>query len=171
MLSESERHTEDETYLRAQLVILLAGRAAERLLIGTVSSGADDDIRRATSMARAMVARWGMSPELGPIDLRRSEDHPFLGQAIAQPRDHADATAALVDKAVMELLKQSEATATELLTAHRTEIESLIAELEQQETLGFDEIRRLLDPSGGMQPQRDLAQETARVPHVGGERN
>jgi cell division protease FtsH len=171
MLSESERHTEDETYLQAQLVILLAGRAAERLLIGTVSSGADDDIRRATKMARAMVARWGMSPELGPIDLRRSEDHPFLGQAIAQPRDHADATAALVDKAVMELLKKSEATATELLTAHRTEIESLIAELERQETLGFDEIRRLLDPSGSMEPQRDLAEETSRVPHVGGERN
>mgnify|MGYP000418685590 FL=1 len=170
MLSESERHTEEETYLRAQLVILLAGRAAERLLIGTVSSGADDDIRRATQMARAMVARWGMSPALGPIDLRRSEDHPFLGQAIAQPRDHADATAALVDKEVMELLKQAEETATELLTAHRPEIESLIAELEKQETLGFDDIRRLLDPSGSIGPQRKLAQDTARVPRVGTER-
>ena len=169
MLSESERHTEEETYLRAQLVILLAGRAAERLLIGTVSSGADDDIRRATRMARAMVARWGMSPELGPIDLRRSEDHPFLGQAIAQPRDHSDATAALVDKAVMALLKRAEETATELLTEHRNEIENLIAELEKQETLEFSDIRNLLDPTGTLQPQRKLAQDTSRVPHVGGE--
>ncbi|MGC9368020.1 MAG: ATP-dependent zinc metalloprotease FtsH [Paracoccaceae bacterium] len=167
MLSESERHTEDENYLRAQLVILLAGRAAERLLIGTVSSGADDDIRRATRMARAMVARWGMSPELGPIDLRRSEDHPFLGQAIAQPPDHADATAALVDEAVMALLKQAEETAAELLTAHQPEVENLIEELEKQETLEFGDIQRLLDPEGALKPERKLARDTSRVPRVG----
>ncbi|WP_212524323.1 ATP-dependent zinc metalloprotease FtsH [Actibacterium sp. MT2.3-13A] len=171
MLSESERHTEDEAYLRAQLVILLAGRAAERLLIGTVSSGADDDIRRATSMARAMVARWGMSDTLGPIDLRRSEDHPFLGQAIAQPRDHADATAALVDKEVMALLKQAEDDATALLSAHRAGIEALIAELEARETLDFDEIRRLLDPAGSTAPRPAPPEDPARVPRVGPERH
>ena len=99
MLAEAERHTLDEDYLRAQLVMLLAGRTAERVFVGTVSSGADDDIRRATGLARSMVARWGMTEELGPVDLRQAEDHPFIGQSIAQPRDFADATAAHVDSA------------------------------------------------------------------------
>ncbi|MCP1168811.1 AAA family ATPase, partial [Limimaricola sp. ASW11-118] len=99
MMRETERHTLDEPYLRAQLATLLAGRAAEKLLIGTVSSGADDDIRRATMLARSMVARWGMTTELGPIDLRQSEDQPFIGQSIAQPRNHADETAGQVDQA------------------------------------------------------------------------
>jgi cell division protease FtsH len=145
-LPESERHTLDEDYLRGQLVTLLAGRAAERLLVGTVSSGADDDIRRATDLARSMVARWGMTEDLGPVDLRQSEDHPFLGQSIAQPRDHADATAAQVDAAVISLLKQAEEQATTILTEHRARVEQLVSSLEAKETLELDEIRRCLDP-------------------------
>jgi len=76
--------------------------------LGSHSSGADDDIRRATAMARSMVARWGMDPDIGPVDLRESEDHPFLGQQIAQPRSFADETAAQVDQAVMKLLHTAE---------------------------------------------------------------
>ncbi|MFT6773535.1 MAG: cell division protease FtsH [Paracoccaceae bacterium] len=118
MLPENERHTLDEDYLRGQLVTLLAGRAAEKLLIGTVSSSAGDDIRRASELARAMVARWGMTEELGPVDLRQSEDQPFLGQSIAQPRGHADATEAQLDAAVIALLKEAERQAAETLAAH-----------------------------------------------------
>ncbi len=152
MLPESERHTLDEIYLRGQLVTLLAGRAAEKLLIGTVSSGADDDIRRATDLARSMVARWGMTEDLGPVDLRQSEDHPFLGQSIAQPRDHADATAAQVDAAVIALLKQAELQAAGILGEHRPAVEKLISSLEVNETLDFDEIRRCLDPDNKVIP-------------------
>ncbi|WP_397541314.1 ATP-dependent zinc metalloprotease FtsH [Roseovarius salis] len=148
MLSKEEHHTLPEAYLRAQLVVLLAGRAAEKSLIGTVSSGADDDIKRATGLARSMVARWGMADELGPIDLRQREDHPFLGQSIAQPREHADETAARVDAAVMALLKESEATARALIDDHREEILYLVRELEAKESLDFGEIERCL-ASGG----------------------
>ncbi len=140
MLSENDRHTLDETYLRAYLVTLLAGRAAEKLLIGTVSSGADDDIKKATDVARSMVARWGMTELLGPVNLRESEEHPFLGQTIAQPRNHADATAAEVDHAVIQLLKQAETEALELLTKHRSKIEALVAALEKEETLDHNQI-------------------------------
>ncbi len=118
MLPEHERHTLSEDYLRVQLTTLLTGRAAEKTLLGSVSSGADDDIRRATIMARSMVARWGMDPEIGPIDLRQSEDHPFLGQQIAQPRSFADETAARVDQAVIDLLHEAEKQATSLFRAH-----------------------------------------------------
>jgi len=152
MLPDSERHTLDEDYLRGQLVTLLAGRAAEKLLIGTVSSGADDDIRRATELARSMVARWGMTDDLGPVDLRQSEDHPFLGQTIAQPRGHADQTAAQVDEAVIALLKDAEQKAADILTKHRSRVELLVSSLEASETLDFDEISRCLDPESKVTP-------------------
>ena len=152
MLPENERHTLPEAYLRVQLTSLLAGRAAEKLLLGSVSSGADDDIRRATALARSMVARWGMDPEIGPVDLRESEDHPFLGQQIAQPRTFADETAARVDQAVMELLHAAEKQATQLIGDHRDQVILLVARLETEETLDLDAIKSCLDPSENVRP-------------------
>ncbi|MCO4848841.1 MAG: ATP-dependent zinc metalloprotease FtsH [Yoonia sp.] len=146
MLPENERQTLPEPYLQGQLTTLLAGRAAERLLMTSVSSGADDDIRRATTIARSMVARWGMDNEIGPIDLRDSDDHPFLGQTIAKPRNFADATAARVDAAVQVLLKAAEAKATEILTHHKDKVLVLATTLEQEETLDANAIRKCLDP-------------------------
>jgi cell division protease FtsH len=156
MLPESERYTLPEPYLKAQLITLLAGRAAERVLLGSVSSGADDDIRRATSLARSMLMRWGMDEGLGPIDLRVSEDHPFLGQTIAQPRLYADATAARADAAVQELLKESEAEAIKILMSNKDSVLALSAELEAKETLDAVEIRKYLDPNN-ITPLRDTA--------------
>jgi cell division protease FtsH len=145
-LSEEERHTLSEDYLQAQLITLLAGRAAEKLLLGSVSSGADDDIKRATEIARSMVARWGMSEELGAIDLRQHEEHPFLGQAMAQPRQYAEETAARVDRAVMKLLKQAEDAARRIIAEHETGVTSLIQRLESEEVLDLPRIRDCLEP-------------------------
>ncbi len=152
MLPEHDRHTLPEAYLRVQLTTLLAGRAAEMLLLGSVSSGADDDIRRATVLARSMVARWGMDPDIGPVDLRASEDHPFLGQQIAQPRSFSDQTAARVDQAVITLLHNAEAQATQILKAHRDQIDQLIARLEADETVDLPTIRACLGPTDGPTP-------------------
>lgn len=152
MLPENERHTLPEAYLRVQLTTLLAGRAAEKLLLGSVSSGADDDIRRATSLARSMVARWGMDPEIGPVDLRESEDHPFLGQQIAQPRTFADETAARVDQAVMNLLHAAEKQAVQLIGDHRDQVMLLVARLETEETLDLDDIKSCLEPNETIRP-------------------
>ena len=146
MLPENERHTLPEPYLRGQLTTLLAGRAAEKLLMKSVSSGADDDIHRATAIARSMVARWGMDDEIGPIDLRDSDDHPFLGQTIAKPRNFADATAARVDAAVQVLLKAAEAQATDILAQHKDKVTALATTLEREETLDANAIRKCLDP-------------------------
>ncbi|MCK4711750.1 MAG: ATP-dependent zinc metalloprotease FtsH [Marinosulfonomonas sp.] len=146
MLPEKERHTLAEGYLRSQLIILLAGRAAEKLLLGSVSSGADDDIRRATDLARSMVARWGMDTELGPINLRESEDHPFLGQKIAQPRSFSDETAARVDNAVIALLQEADTAAVKLIKTNRKAIEQLVTQLEAAETLDSKAIQKCLGP-------------------------
>ncbi|MCC5956698.1 MAG: ATP-dependent zinc metalloprotease FtsH [Natronohydrobacter sp.] len=146
MLPAHDRHTLSEAYLRAQLVTLLAGRAAEKLLLGSVSSGADDDIRRATALARSMVARWGMDPDIGPVDLRDSEDHPFLGQQISKPRSYSDETATRVDQAVIALLQDAEAKAVALIEDHRDQITRLVTRLEAEETLDLTAIRQCLDP-------------------------
>jgi len=146
-LPEEERHTLPEDYLYDRLAVMLAGRVAEQELLGSVSSGADDDIRQATSLARAMVGRWGMSKEIGPVDLRESEEHPFLGREIAQPRHFSETSAERVDKAVQSILMEAERCARETLVAHRRELDALVAMLEKDETLHREEIETCLGPA------------------------
>ena len=147
-LPEAERYTLPEGYLRDRLAVILGGRTAERLLLGSVSSGADDDIRQATALARAMVARWGMSTEVGPVDLRDSEEHPFLGREIAQPRRHSEASAKVVDNAVRKLLQDAETRAEKVISTNRARIEQLAAELERQETLYRAQVSSCLQGKG-----------------------
>ena len=150
-LPETERHTLPEDYLFDRLAVILAGRAAEEAVLGNVSSGADDDIHQATQLARAMVGRWGMSREIGPVDLRESDEHPFLGLEIAQPRRYSEHAAQAVDEAVQALLKKAEETAREVIRAHRGELDQLVAALEEKETLVRSEIEACL---GGRPGQR-----------------
>ena len=140
-LPEHERYTLSEEYLQARLAVMLGGRSAEQQLLGSVSSGADDDIAQATSLARAMVSRWGMSKDIGPVDLRDSEEHPFLGKEIAQPRHFSENSAQSVDKAVKQFLANAEKQAMDLIQAHRKQLEFLIKELEEQETLDKDQVK------------------------------
>ncbi|MEM7221807.1 MAG: ATP-dependent zinc metalloprotease FtsH [Pseudomonadota bacterium] len=158
MLPEEDRHTLPEGYLRDRLAVMLGGRGAEQELLGAVSSGAEDDIRQATQLARAMVARWGMSETIGPVDLRQSDQHPFLGREIAQPRQFGEATADEVDQAVQRLLRESEARATRIIRDRRAEIERLVEELESKETLTSDEIDAIIEkkPGDGTVPQETL---------------
>ena len=143
-LPKEERHTLPEEYLRDRLALTLGGRTAERELLASVSSGADDDIRQATTLARAMVGRWGMSPEIGPVDLRESEEHPFLGREIAQPRHFSENSAQAVDEAVRKLLLEAEQRALTIIRDHRDSLDRLIAALEKQETLHRPEIEKAL---------------------------
>ncbi|MEW5755334.1 MAG: ATP-dependent zinc metalloprotease FtsH [Pseudomonadota bacterium] len=143
-LPEHERHTLPKEYLCDRLVVILAGRAAESELLGSVSSGADDDIRQATVLARAMVARWGMSDEIGPMDLRESEEHPFLGREIAQPRRFSESSAQAVDQAVRRLLLDSEQRALDVIRTHAQALERLIALLEERESLEKADIEACL---------------------------
>jgi cell division protease FtsH len=143
---EEERHTLPEEYLQDRLAVMLGGRSAEKELLGSVSSGADDDIQGATELARAMVARWGMSESIGPVDLRDSEEHPFLGREMAQPRRFSESSAKAVDVAVRELLMNAESRAREVVRARRPALERLIATLESEETLQRDQIEGILEP-------------------------
>ena len=110
-----------EEYLRDRLAVILGGRTAEKALLGSVSSGADDDIRQATALARAMVSRWGMSEEI-----EHSAQH--------------------VDEAVKALLLEAEQRAEHILQEHRKQLEGLITLLEKQETLERPDIEQCLGP-------------------------
>ena len=154
-LPSEERYTLPRDYLRDRLAVLLGGRGAERALLGSVSSGADDDIRQATRLARAMVARWGMSERIGPVDLRDADEHPFLGREIAQPRRHSEHSARAVDEAVCELLGEAEARVAELIAAHREPMDALVAALETRETLYRGEVAELLGAPAAAGRARD----------------
>jgi cell division protease FtsH len=154
-LPEHDRHTLPEDYLKDRLAVMLAGRAAEREMLGTISSGADDDIRQATTLARAMVARWGMSKEIGPVDLRESEEHPFLGREIARPRRFSEASAEVVDRGVRDLLQEAEERARQVIRRSRPALERLNAALERDETLERDRIESCLGPRAEGAEARD----------------
>lgn len=99
-----------------------------------------------------MVSRWGMDEKIGPVDLRQSEDHPFLGQSIVQPGNHADETTAQVDQAVITMLKSAEAKATKILTDNKPGLQRLIERLEVAEILDIDGIRECLEPVENILP-------------------
>jgi cell division protease FtsH len=151
-----ERHTLPEEYLRDRLAVILGGRASEKVFLDSLSSGADEDIRTATQLARAMVGRWGMSDEIGPVDVRDSDDHPFLGREIAQPRRFSEETARQADKAVHKMLVEAETRATETIEAHRTQVAKLIGALEAQETLDLAAVAAALGPKAVTAPRRRI---------------
>lgn len=165
-LPELERHTLGEAYLRDRLAVILAGRAAEQVFLGSVSSGADEDIRMATELARCMVGRWGMSTEIGAMDVRDSDEHPFLGRDMAQPRRFSEATAKLADAAVKRLLNEAEETARSTLTKHRIQIDRLISALETDETLDASAVAKCLGPKevgAGKATNPDAGNEGQRI--------
>ncbi|MAZ03680.1 MAG: cell division protein FtsH [Sneathiella sp.] len=144
LLPTEERHNLDEDYLRDRLAVSLAGRVAEKFFLGSVSSGADDDIKKATKLARSMVSQWGMSDEVGPIDLRLSEDHPFLGREITQPRHFSEEMSSRVDEAVLKLVREAEQRSREVMKKHEAEVTQLIDRLEKEETVTWPDIDAIL---------------------------
>ncbi len=150
ILPAEERHTYSEDYLKDHLTVMLAGRVAEKIFLDSVSSGADDDIKNATQLARSMVSRWGMSEEIGPIDVRQSEEHPFLGREIAQPRHFSESMSGKIDDAVLKLLFQAEKRGIELINTHKPQIEKLIKQLEMEETIGHEEIDKILGATSSL---------------------
>lgn len=134
-LPEGDRFNYSRQYLMSQLAALLGGRAAEEVAIGEITTGAENDLQRATQLARRMVGRWGMSEELGLLFASDSTENPFLGREMAGPRDHSEATAALLDETVRTLLQERMQTAERLLHENRAALDRLATALLEHETL------------------------------------
>ncbi|MCP4283845.1 MAG: ATP-dependent zinc metalloprotease FtsH, partial [Gammaproteobacteria bacterium] len=139
-----EHYNLRQSYLRDRIGVMLGGRAAEHLVFGEVSSGAEDDLKQATRLARHMVTHWGMSEKIGPVAFRRGEEHIFLGREMTQQRDFSESTAQIIDDEICDLLKGIEQEIAELLKLHRGQLESLAQALLEQETLAADEIQSIL---------------------------
>jgi cell division protease FtsH len=146
MLPEEERYHIGEKRLHAELTVSLAGRAAEKLVFDEYSAGAEEDLKRATSISRRMIAYWGMSDAIGPVAFRDGEEHPFLGKEIHEQRTYSDETAHIIDQEIQRFLNGAHDRATELLTEHRDKLDKIARGLLEQEMLGREEISELIGP-------------------------
>jgi cell division protease FtsH len=140
-----DRYNLSRGYLLARLDVMVGGRAAEEVIIGDITTGAEDDLRQATDLARRMVTSWGMS-HLGLAAYERGGEDRFLGYDLAQPRAYSEETARQIDNAVHEILEQSHRRILDLLDRAREPLERLADALLTQETLSQDELSRLLGP-------------------------
>ncbi len=144
-----DRHIKTQGELQAELCVLMGGYAAERLVLGDISSGAANDLKRATDTAFQMVASFGMSEALGPLHVEHQSEHPFLGRRIATDSGTSDATIHLVENESRRFLTDAHATATALLRERAEEHRSLVDALLERETLGREELVKLLGPPLG----------------------
>jgi cell division protease FtsH len=155
-----ERHTYPRDYLLDTLAVLLGGRAAEELVFQHFTTGAGNDLERATNLARKMVCNWGMSEELGPVTFGKREEHIFLGREFAQSKDYSEETARVIDGAIKNMVFKANQRARDLLAGHRDQLQALALALLDQETLDAGEIDRLM---ASVSPPEDAAssQDTA----------
>ncbi|MEX2174963.1 MAG: ATP-dependent zinc metalloprotease FtsH [Pirellulaceae bacterium] len=146
-LPAEDRLSISEPELRDHLAVLLAGRAAENLIYSETTVGAENDLERATGLARRMVMNWGMSDRLGPVSYKLSEDDPFLGREMHQHRQFSEHTLEVIDAEVVRILRESSERASTLLTGQRDKLEKLTQALLEKEELDDTEIAALIGPS------------------------
>jgi len=143
-LPTEERYTHSKSFLEHTLCILFGGRIAEKIVFNEITTGAGNDLQRATDMARKMVCEWGMSDELGPLTYGKKEEQIFLGREIAQHRDFSEDTARKIDDAVKNIIMEAMVQTTSLLTEHRDVLTRMAEELLEKETIVLDDIERIL---------------------------
>jgi cell division protease FtsH len=138
---DSDRYNYPEAYLRARIVGMLGGRAAEEIVYGAKTTGAESDIEQATGLARRMVTRWGMSERLGLVQLAPREN-PYLNGAgsFGGSKPFSDQTAEAIDNEVLKIINESHEEAKRLLTVHRKQLDALAEALVARETLNEQEI-------------------------------
>jgi cell division protease FtsH len=146
IVPEEEKYHRAVGYFKAKLATFMGGRAAEKLVYKQFSAGVEDDLHKATKLARYMVTHWGMSERVGPVSLPIGEEHVFLGKDIQQARDFSDGMAQIVDEEVQKLLREAEQQALELLQAHRSDLDRLVEQLLLKEELSRAEIEQVLKP-------------------------
>ncbi|UCD34623.1 MAG: cell division protein FtsH, partial [Nitrospiraceae bacterium] len=146
-LPEEDRHYYPMKYLMNKLAVMLGGRVAEKIVFDDVSTGAQSDLKEASSLAEKMVAQWGMSDKVGPLSLGRGEEHPFLGRELAQPKRYSEDMAWLMDQEIRRLIVDAEGTAEEVLRSGRTALDALAEALLKEEVLDREDVDRIIGKS------------------------
>jgi cell division protease FtsH len=150
-LPEEERYDYGMDYFKGQLITLMGGRAADRLIFGQTYAGHESDLKQATKLARYMVTHWGMSDRLGPMSFRIGEEHVFLGKEIQEQRDFSEGTARIIDEEVQKILRAADDQAFDLIKQNRADLELMAETLLQREELHRDEIDELLKRNKNVQ--------------------
>lgn len=143
-----DRKTYSKEYLMDKLTVLLGGRAAEEEKFSTLSSGAGNDLQNATAIARKMVCEWGMSENIGPVQLESDNDGVFLGKKLAKKKDYSEETAYLIDKEIKSFVSEALNNAKEIIHKNKDKLNELAEELLEKEVLTGDEVKEILNESG-----------------------
>jgi len=142
-----DRHNYPQQYLQERLCIMLGGRVAEQLQFGEVSSGAADDLKNATVLARKMVTQWGMSERIGAVNLQQSEEHPFLGREMAEPKIFSEYSAQVIDEEISAMIFNCEETCRKRLSENSHKLTRLAQNLIERESLTGEDIAKLFSVS------------------------
>jgi cell division protease FtsH len=147
-----DRYTYSRTYLEANLLVLMGGRIAEECIFGPeqMTTGAGNDLERATELARKMVCEWGMSPEMGPLTFGKREESIFLGKEFARHQDYSEATAVRIDDEIRRFISAAYDGATKLLESNLATLEAIAAALLEHEVLDGEEIYTLLEQNSDL---------------------
>jgi cell division protease FtsH len=142
-LPTEDKYSYSKKYLDSMLAVLMGGRIAEDIFIGEITTGAGNDIEKATGLARRMVCEWGMS-DLGPLSYGKKEEAIFLGREFAQHQDYSEETAKMIDAEVKSIVDRAYREATDLIEKHRSALEQVAERLLEKETLDGNEVNQIL---------------------------
>ncbi len=155
-LPEDERHTYSRSYLRNNISILMGGRVAEEIIFNELTTGAGNDIERASAMARKMVCEWGMSDKLGPVAFAKKNDEIFLGRDLGHVKEYSEKTAELIDQEVERILKEAYETTTKLIEENIKCLHAIANGLLESETLDAQAIEEIIGECRNGKQQGDV---------------
>jgi cell division protease FtsH len=144
-IPEEDRYNLTRRYLLDRITVMLGGRAAEQVKFGDETTGAGDDLQKATQIARRMVTQWGMSEKVGSVAFQYGSSHPFLGRELGSQKDFSEETAKIIDDEVRRLIGECLETATNMLTTHKEQLDALAQALLDRETLSKEEVDEILN--------------------------
>lgn len=176
-LPAEDKYSYTREYMKASLTILLAGRVAEELVLGSCTTGASNDLERVTERARKMVCEWGMSEEIGPLSYGKKEEQIFLGREIAQHQDYSENTAMQIDKEVKKVVLAAYAEAKELLEENRDALILVAEALLEYETLDGNEFTAVIkgekihrepevEPPDAPEPEQEEKEQEKSLPSL-----
>jgi cell division protease FtsH len=169
-LPEQDRYSYSKVELEASVAMMFGGRVAEEIIFGKekVTTGASNDIKQATGLARRMVTEFGFSDKLGPLRYSENEEEVFLGHSVTQRKNVSEATAKVIDEEIRRIVEEAETRARGIITEHLEELHAIAKGLLEFETLSADEIKRIIRgekivrDTGG--PAEDPQRQTAPRP-------
>ncbi len=164
VLPDEDRYATTRNQMLDQLAYSLGGRAAEELIFHDPTTGASNDIEKATNLARAMVTQYGMTERLGAIKLGTSDGEPFLGRDYGHQRDYSEEVAAIVDEEIRSLIANAHQEAFDILVANRDVLDQLVVELLERETLLKDDIATLFTKLKRVKPRPAWTGSADRIP-------